>query len=72
MPTQQERNLAHSILDKIIDGEQITIEDAARWGSIITIPPQIAHPTIEQVKEVEFKIRSGLKQVYFPQQPQPQ
>jgi hypothetical protein len=66
MPTDQ--SLAIALLTKILNREPLTLQDVERWGQIITIPIEIASPTIEQVEQVKFKVRQALKQVYFADQ----
>lgn len=66
MPTDQV--LAFALLAKILNGEPLTLQDAERWGVIVTTPINIANPKIEEVEQMKFRLRQALKQTYFADQ----
>ena len=66
MPTDQV--LAFALLAKILNGEPLTLQDAERWGAIVTTPINIANPKIEEVEQMKFRLRQALKQTYFADQ----
>ncbi len=63
MPTDQV--LAFALLAKILNGEPLTLQDAERWGSIITTPFTISSPRQEEVEQMKFRLRQAMKQIYF-------
>lgn len=57
--------VAHALLEKILNNEPLSPHDAERWTRLITIPIQIANPTVDTVEKLKFNLRQSLKAAHF-------